>query len=52
MLYADYLHENQCEIKPGVWVAARPELAPFICRLKDAWQVIIGKADAVKFRGQ
>jgi hypothetical protein len=36
----------------GKWVVARPIPAPFIQRLKDAWLVLIGKADAVKFYKQ
>jgi hypothetical protein len=36
----------------GKWVIARPLPGPFISRLKDALQVILGKADAVKFYKQ
>jgi hypothetical protein len=43
--------ETQTEID-GKWVLARPIIGPFISRIKDAWQVLIGKADAVKFIGQ
>ena len=32
-----------------VWVPARPLVGPFICRLKDAWLVLVGKADAFKW---
>lgn len=38
------------------WVFARPirfsGLYGLRCRIKDAYQVLIGKADAVKFIGQ
>lgn len=30
----------------GKWVPARPILGSFWSRLKDAWQVLTGKADA------
>lgn len=36
----------------GHWVIARPLRGPFISRLRDAWLVLIGKADAVTFYGQ
>jgi hypothetical protein len=36
----------------GKWVIARPILDTFRRRLKDAFQVLIGKADAVKFYKQ
>lgn len=51
MLRADTLHQNQTEID-GKWVIARPIKPSFIRRLKDAWQVIKGNADAVKFHKQ
>lgn len=31
------------------WKLARPEPGVFIDRLKDAWQVLIGKADAIRW---
>jgi hypothetical protein len=36
---------SQREIN-GKWVPARPMVRPFWYRLKDAWRVLIGKADA------
>jgi hypothetical protein len=36
----------------GKWVIARPLPIPFLWRLKDSLQVILGKADAVKFYKQ
>lgn len=36
----------------GKWVIARPLPGPILWRLKDALQVILGKADAVKFYKQ
>lgn len=58
--YYDSLKGNKQEIKPGVWVNAKP--LPFYngiltisywkvrwgC-LKDAWKVLRGKADAVSW---
>ena len=31
------------------WACARPEIGPFISRFRDAWQVLIGKADAINW---
>ena len=42
---------NRIEIQPGYWVASRPIITPLICRLKDAWKVLIGTADAVEWPG-
>lgn len=36
----------------GRWVIARPEKFTFLSRIKDAWQVIRGNADAIKFYKQ
>jgi len=36
----------------GKWVVARPMKDPLPQRIKDAIQVILGKADAVKFYKQ
>ena len=36
----------------GKWVIARPLPHGLISRLKDALQVVLGKADAVKFYKQ
>jgi len=30
----------------GKWVPARPLDGPFVWRLKDAWEVLMGRADA------
>lgn len=48
-LLADELEENQKQIN-GYWYCAKPEIAPFLCRIKDAWLVLIGKAEAVIFK--
>lgn len=34
------------EIAPGVWVASRPVDGPLIDRLRAAWAVFRGRADA------
>ena len=36
----------------GLWWIARPLPPPFVFRLKDAWLVLTGKADAVIFHKQ
>ena len=36
----------------GNWYISRPMTPPFPVRLKDAWQVLIGNADAVVFAEQ
>ena len=51
MLRVDELSQCSTE-KDGKWVIARPIKACFILRIKDAIQVILGKADAVKFYKQ
>ena len=33
----------------GVWLRAQPEPDPFLSRAKDAWEVLRGRAIAVKF---
>lgn len=43
--------ETKTEID-GKWVIARPMPGPFLLRLKDAWLVAKGEADAVRFYGQ
>lgn len=45
-----YVHTT-CEID-GHWVISRPLPGTFWDRLRDAWLVLIGKADAVTFYGQ
>ena len=37
------------EIRPGVWVAARPLAGPFSWRVRDAWAVLTGRADALSW---
>jgi hypothetical protein len=37
------------EIARGIWTPSRPIPGPFIDRLFDAWAVLRGKAEAVKF---
>ena len=34
------------ELRPGVWVPARPLDGPFIWRVRAAWEVLRGRADA------
>lgn len=51
MLNANLLHETQINID-GMWVAARPIKEGFWQRIKDAIEVIKGRADAVKFYKQ
>ena len=49
MLLADAMSKCMCEIRPGIWVIAKPIPGPFKTRLHDAIQVLKGKAEAVKF---
>lgn len=35
-----------CEIVPGVWVSSRPLDGPMIYRVRAAWEVLRGRADA------
>ena len=51
MLLARDLAKNWpiAEIAPGIWTPSRPVPGPFIDRLLDAWAVLCGTADAVKF---
>jgi hypothetical protein len=35
------------EYRDGRWVLARPLAGPFVLRLRAAWLVLSGKADAV-----
>jgi hypothetical protein len=44
----NYAHETQTEVD-GRWVAARPERGPFLWRIRSAWLVLTGKADAVRW---
>ena len=37
---------TQTEIKKGKWVPSRPLTGCLNWRLKDAWEVLTGKADA------
>lgn len=34
------------QVTPGEWVPARPERGPWTWRLRDAWAVLTGRADA------
>lgn len=43
-------HVDTCNPDDG-WISARPLIEPFICRLKDAWMVLIGRYDAVRWEG-
>lgn len=51
MLSADELVRTLAYID-GKWVVAKPLKQPFIRRIKDAIQVVIGKAEAVVFYKQ
>ena len=42
--------ETQAEIN-GKWVPSRPLKGGLFERLRDAWSVLVGKADAVKWPG-
>lgn len=46
----DHAHKCQTEIK-GQWFPARPLDGPWWWRVKDAWAVFWGKADAFKWPG-
>ncbi len=40
-------HVSECQaLLNGKWVPARPMSGPFMWRVKAAWHVLIGKADA------
>lgn len=47
----DFLTHSTAEID-GKWVISRPLKGTFLDRLRDAWLVLIGKADAVTFYKQ
>lgn len=51
MLKADELNQNQVNIN-GKWVVSRPIKNSLFFRIKDAIQVVKGKAEAVKFHDQ
>lgn len=51
MLDADTLHENETFID-GKYHIARPLPLPWNWRLKGAWEVLMGRAEAVKFYKQ
>ena len=51
MLFVDNLNDAQAEID-NKWVIARPVAGTFIDRIKDAWKVLTGKCEAVKFYKQ
>jgi hypothetical protein len=42
--------ENSTQIN-GVWYPSRPIYRTWFSRLKDAWEVYRGRADAVKWPG-
>lgn len=53
MRYADNIANNDTQVQiDGKWVVARPLSFGFLSRLKDAWGVLIGKYDAVKYYKQ
>jgi len=51
MLQVDSLYETKTEID-GKWVIARLIKDSFLNRFKDAIQIILGNAEAVKFYKQ
>jgi len=46
----DHAQTTQTE-KDGRWIPARPLLGSLWCRIKDAWAVLWGKAEAFKWPG-
>lgn len=42
--------KNQTNVN-GKWLPARPIISPLRYRILDAWAVLTGKADAVKWPG-
>jgi len=48
----ELLMSNMAEIKPGEWVPAKPLPGPLRGRLRDAWAVLWGRAEALYFKGQ
>jgi hypothetical protein len=52
-LIEDVLANQTGQNTPGFgWMPARPVSGPFLCRLSDAWAVITGKAEAVRWPDQ
>lgn len=50
---ADEIKHWSCEkFIDGKWVLSRPLDGPFLWRLKDAWNVLLGKADALYWKDQ
>lgn len=49
--FIDDYKDTQTEVD-GKWVVARTVRGPLLWRLRDAWLVLIGKCDAVRFHGQ
>lgn len=47
-LNVDMLAQSRANID-GQWYIARPLLGPTISRWKDAWLVLVGKADAIVY---
>ena len=50
-LNANTLNDTQTEIN-GQWVPARPMTQPFSMRLRNAWDVLRGRAESIVFPGQ
>lgn len=40
---------NMEQRKDGTWVDSRPIRGPFIGRIKEAWMVLVGKAEALVY---
>ena len=38
--------------RQGRWVLARPINGPWVWRVRDAWNVLLGRAEAVQFDDQ
>lgn len=49
--FKNWANENSAEIN-GKWVVARPLSYFDWTRIKAAWLVLIGRADAIVFKGQ
>ncbi len=47
MSVAKFLGSPRREVAPYVWAQAREIPGPFVTRLRDAWAVVLGRADAI-----
>lgn len=49
MMQADELLQTKAKIGDA-WYVAKPEPGPLPWRIRDAWAVVTGKAEAVRFK--